>query len=181
MPHIHHSDCCCHSQDLARRHFLKLAVAGGAVLGGASVLPLSPAIAGGTADALLLSCMDYRLVDDIVRYMDGRAMTNKYDHVILAGASLGATSEKLNWGKTFWDHLDVAIKLHHVHKVIVLDHKDCGAYRVVFERNFTGDEEMAVHREQLTALKTAIKAKYPDLAVETLIMDLDGKVAEISA
>lgn len=171
--HHHHDDeSCCR----ARRQFLQLALVGGTVAALGSALPFAPAQAGGTAEALLLSCMDYRLVDDIVRYMDARSLTNQYDHVVLAGGSLGAVSDKLNWGKTFWDHLDVAIKLHHIKKVIVLDHKDCGAYRVVFERDFKGDEELAIHREQLNKLRTAIKERHPSLEVESLIMDLDGKV-----
>lgn len=178
--HHHDHESCCRAGELARRHFLRMALVGGMVATAGAALPLVPAEAGGHADALLLSCMDYRLVDDIVRYMDARGMTNDYDHVVLAGGSLGAVSEKLNWGKTFWDHLDVAIKLHHIKKVIILDHKDCGAYRVVFERDFTGDEELAIHREQLTKLRAAINQKHPDLEVETLIMDLDGKVAPLA-
>lgn len=173
-------DSCQRAGDMARRHFLRMALVSGAAVAAGSILPLSPAQAGGHADALLLSCMDYRLVDDIVRYMDARGMTNDYDHVVLAGASLGAVSDKLNWGKTFWDHLDVAIKLHHIKKVIILDHKDCGAYRVVFERDFTGDEELAIHREQAAKLRAAIKEKHPSLEVESLIMDLDGKVSPLA-
>lgn len=169
-------ESCCRADGLARRHFLRLALVGGVVATASTALPLVPAEAGGTAEALLLSCMDYRLVDDIVHYMDARSMTNQYDHVVLAGGSLGAVSDKLNWGKTFWDHLDVAIKLHHIKKVIILDHKDCGAYRVVFERDFKGDEELAIHREQLGKLRAAINERHPSLEVETLIMDLDGKV-----
>jgi len=169
---------CCRTHSLGRRGFLKMALIGGAA---ASALPLGSASAGGTADVLLLSCMDYRLVDDTARYMDGRGLANNYDHVILAGASLGAVSEKLNWGKTFWDHLDIAIKLHQIKKVVVLDHKDCGAYRVVFERDFKGAEEDAIHAEQLGKLKAAIKAKHPSLEVETLIMELDGKVSPVVA
>ncbi|HTH15061.1 MAG TPA: carbonic anhydrase, partial [Magnetospirillum sp.] len=126
MSHQHTDDSCCRAGELARRHFLRMALVGGVVVAAGTALPLVPAQAGGTAEALLLSCMDYRLVDDIVRYMDGRHMTNQYDHVVLAGASLGAVSEKLNWGRTFWDHLDVAMELHHIKKVIILDHKDCG-------------------------------------------------------
>ncbi len=172
-----HDNSCCRAHSLSRRGLLKMALIGGA----AAALPFGQAQAGGTAEALLLSCMDYRLVDDIVRYMDGRGLTNNYDHVVLAGASLGAVSEKLNWGKTFWDHLEVAIKLHHIKKVIVLDHKDCGAYRVVFERDFKGADEDAIHAEQLGTLKAAIQAKHPQLAVELLVMDLDGKVSPVAA
>lgn len=174
------NDTCCRAGDMARRGFLKMALIGGAAATAGAALPFSPAQASGTAEALLLSCMDFRLVDDIVRYMDARHLTNEYDHVVLAGGSLGAVSEKLNWGKTFWDHLDVAIKLHQIKKVIVLDHKDCGAYRVVFERDFKGEEELEIHRKQLNTLKAAINARHPDLAVELLIMDLDGKVTPMA-
>lgn len=34
--------------------------------------------------------MDYRLTDDTVAYMEGHGLHDKYDHVVLAGASLGA-------------------------------------------------------------------------------------------
>ena len=40
-------------------------------------------------NVLLLSCMDLRLLDEIVAYMDGRNLTDRYDHVILAGAAWG--------------------------------------------------------------------------------------------
>ncbi|MGE5476489.1 MAG: carbonic anhydrase [Bacteroidales bacterium] len=178
--HHHHDESCCRAGELARRQFLHLALVGGAIATVGSAIPFGAAQAGGHAEALLLSCMDYRLVDDIVHYMDARNLTNNYDHVVLAGGALGAVSEKLNWGKTFWDHLDVAIKLHHVKKVIILDHKDCGAYRVVFEKDYKGDEEIAVHREQAAKLRAAIKERHPDLEVESLIMDLDGKVQPLA-
>ena len=77
-----------------RRKFLQLATLGGGVslLSAASWLP--EARAATTTDALLLSCMDFRLVDDIERYMSGRGLRDKYDHVVLAGASLGAITDK---------------------------------------------------------------------------------------
>jgi hypothetical protein len=33
--------------------------------------------------------MDFRLIDDIVRFMDGKGYNNNYDQFILAGGSLG--------------------------------------------------------------------------------------------
>lgn len=58
--HHHHDehDSCCRAGDLARRGFLKMALVGGAVATVASTLPFAPAQASGTAEALLLSCMD---------------------------------------------------------------------------------------------------------------------------
>lgn len=176
-------ESCCNPvvHELSRRGFVKLALGASAALWW-SFQP-KMAHAAGNTEALLLSCMDYRLVDDVVRYMDGRGLTNKYDHVILAGASLGVLQDKnLSWGQTFWDHVGVAIDLHHIQKVIILDHRDCGAYKVFLGSDSAKDRdtETASHTARLKALKTAINGKYPNLGVETLIMDLDGKVETVA-
>jgi len=148
---------------------------------------VEPSMAGGT-DALLLSCMDYRLTDEIADYMQNHLhMKDKYDYVILAGASLGVNNTKYpDWGKTFWEHLDTAIALHSIHEVIVIDHRNCGAYKLLLGKDFPADanvaqlkEETAVHKQQLDALAKAIHEKYPKLEVATLLMSLDGSVEEI--
>ncbi len=165
-----------------RRKFLRLAALGGgaSLLAATSRLPGARA-AGGT-DALLLSCMDFRLMDDIERYMSGRGLRDKYDHVVLAGASLGAITDKYPaWNKTFWEHLDIAIKLHNIHTVIVMDHRDCGAYKVILGAEHAKDPkvERDTHTAQLKELKSMINEKHPKLKVEMLLMALDGKVETV--
>lgn len=167
----------------SRRKFLQLAALGGgaSLLAVTSLLP--EARAAGQTDALLLSCMDFRLMDDIERYMSGRGLRDKYDHVVLAGASLGAITDKYPaWNKTFWEHLDIAIKLHHIHTVIVMDHRDCGAYKVILGPEHAKDpkKEKDTHAAQLKKLKGMINDKHPKLKVELLLMALDGKVETIS-
>jgi carbonic anhydrase len=167
----------------SRREFLKVGILGA----GAGLVTLAwPGIwahAASKADALLLSCMDYRLIDETERYMSGRGLKEKYDQVILAGASLGALTDKYPaWNKTFWEHLDAAINLHGIHKVIVIDHRDCGAYRIVFGEDFAKDpsKETKVHTAKLQELKKQIKDKQPKLEVELFLMDLSGKVEPVS-
>ncbi len=165
--------------DENRRKFLKLVALGGGVslLKAPSWIP-EAAAAGGT-EALLLSCMDFRLMDEIERYMSGRGLRDKYDHVILAGASLGAITDKYPaWNQTFWEHLDIAIKLHDINEVIIMDHRDCGAYKVILGAEHTRDPnvEKDTHAVHLKKLKGMINEKYPKLEVETLLMTLDGKV-----
>ena len=167
--------------DAGRRRFIKLAALGG---GATLLLGRAPAYASGSAEALLLSCMDFRLVDDLVRYMDGRGLTNRYDHIVLAGASAGATQDKFkDWQPAFWQHLQVAIDLHKIHRVIVIDHRDCGAYKIAFgaEHAADADVELAVHAAVLCKLARAIQAKYPKLAVETHLMALDGSVTAVNS
>ena len=148
-----------------------------------SAVPKGEARAASNVDALLLSCMDFRLMDNIEQYMAGRGLRDNYDHLILAGASLGALTEKYPaWNRTFWDHLDVAIKLHNNKTVLVMDHRDCGAYKVILGEDFgkMPEKETKVHAEHLKKLKSAIAKKYPALKVETLLMALDGTVETIA-
>lgn len=180
--HSSHCGCLAHNLSaLSRRRFLTLSAgAGGLALAG-SMLPFSSARANGSAEALLLTCMDYRLTHAVVDYMDGRQMTREYDHVVLAGASLGAVTHKFpDWGRTFWEHLDVAVKLHHVKKVIALDHRDCGAYKIVFGKDTKGDEERELHARELKRLRAALRKKHRELEFESLLMSLDGSVESIS-
>jgi carbonic anhydrase len=60
--------------------------------------------------------------------MDSKGLRGKYDQLILAGASLGAV-HKPEWMTTFLDQLGFAIKEHGVKEVLILDHRDCGAYK----------------------------------------------------
>ena len=152
--------------------------------GGAALLTSLPAAAvAGHVDVLLLSCMDYRLMDDVSAYMQGRGMKDAYDHLILAGASLGALTDKRPaWGKTFWEHLEVAIQLHSVKKVMVIDHRDCGAYRVFLGEAAvsTPAKELAEHELYLRKLRAEIRKRHPKLEVELGLMGLDGKVQTMS-
>lgn len=165
----------------SRRTFMQIASMGGA----ASLLMTtrSAARAAATTDALLLSCMDYRLMDDVEKYMSGRGLRDKYDHVVLAGASLGAVTDKYPaWNQTFWDHLDIAIELHDIKSVIVMDHRDCGAYKVILGADSVKDAktERDTHVVRLNQLRAAVNKKHPKLAVETLIMSLDGKAEMVT-
>ena len=167
---------CLTSRPLTRRGVM-------AVAAGAAASAASPATAAGHCDVLLLSCMDYRLVDDLARYMDGRGLRDDYDHAILAGASLGAlTDRRPDWGRTFWEHLDTAIELHHISRVMVIDHRDCGAYRLFLGEKAvdTPAKELAAHSAELRRLREAIKAKHSRLEVELDLMALDGSVQTIA-
>ena len=164
-----------------RRRFLKLASLGAGVALFATFRP--GALFAKEAEALLLSCMDFRLMAHVARYMASRKMVGAYDHVIVAGASLGVLTDRYPaWGKTFWEHVEIAIALHKIPKVMVMDHRDCGAYETLLGEEHAKDAaaERAIHAQHLTELRQAINARYPKLEVELLLMALDGKVETIS-
>ena len=180
-----HTDCLTPLQQrpLGRRGFLRLAALGGgaALLG--SFLPRTAWAADGT-DVLLLSCMDYRLVDETAAFMDSLGLRDNYDHIVLAGAALGAVTDKFPaWNATFWQHLGIALDLHHIKKVVLLDHRDCGAYKVILGEDFGKQpaRETQAHAATLRRLSGMIVAKHPQLQVERYLMALDGKVEAIAA
>jgi hypothetical protein len=147
---------------------------------------------------LLLTCMDLRLLDDIVHYMDHAGLRNRYDHLIFAGASLGVLlgespcadkeiTQPSRWKDVFYHQLRAAYDLHKITDVYILEHRHCGAYHSVFKvcREF-GDskkelaDETACHLKYATRLKKEIISWAKDqeikLNVKLLIMGLDGHV-----
>ena len=76
----------------------------------------------------------------------------------------------------------MAIQLHKIDKVIALDHRDCGAYKIILGEDFAKNraKETAIHTKNLKELRRQINEKYPKLEVELLLMDLDGKIETIT-
>jgi len=144
-------------------------------------------------EALVLACMDLRVVDDAVEYLhakgrakgakgkSGGGLRDEYDYVTLAGAALGATTRlKPHWNETFWDHLGLAVQLHHIQRVIIVEHQDCGAYKAFYEperdRKVVGDwaqreKEKELHRKVAKELAARIQREY-ELPVELLYAEL---------
>jgi hypothetical protein len=151
-------------------------------VGLAAMLPATGAMAGGHCEAILLTCMDFRLANEITAYMDARGLRDKYDHVILAGASLGALNDRFPaWNDVFMGHVDLAVQLHEVHRVIILDHRDCGAYKMLLGEGAVKDPdtELKTHVKQLYLTRAAILAKHPHMEVEIGLMSLDGTVMQV--
>ena len=147
---------------------------------GAAALP--GAAQAATVTALAITCIDYRLVDDAVRFFNRRHMTLDYDQVSLAGASLAAVSDKFpSSNVAFWDHIGIAQQLHHIKKVIVVDHRDCGAFKVAFGKEYKGEgaAETAQHKTVMEQVKAKLAKTHPDLQAEFYLMALDGKAARI--
>lgn len=83
---------------------------------------------------LLLSCMDQRLLDDTVRFMNRLNLHNRYDQLTLAGAAMGARimpGPKSLWRSVFFTHLSAAIDVLHrdIQDIFLVEHLDCGAYK----------------------------------------------------
>ena len=130
------------------------------------------------ANALVLSCMDYRFVDDSVYFFNRIGFRDDYNKFSLAGASLGYNQTQFpEWRETCNKHIELAMQLHDINEVIVMDHMDCGAYRILYDSpSMSRQEEYELHKKNLNQIKTMINQKFPALTVTTHLMDVDGSV-----
>ncbi len=80
-------------------------------------------------NVLMLSCMDLRLIDDLCDFMDGDNLANRYDQLVFAGSALGVMQPThASWRDVFFQHLDIAVQLHEIRDVYIMEHRNCGAY-----------------------------------------------------
>lgn len=128
----------------------------------------------------VLACIDPRFAYALEQYLDQTYAQNgsSYDLFILAGASMGGNltshtatappgdtvpsclivSTGNNWRVALQNHIQVAITLHNVTQIVIIDHLNCGAY--VNCNGATGgpngDQDRQKHEDQFDTLKAYI-------------------------
>lgn len=135
------------------------------------------------AKSLVLSCMDYRFIDDTIKYLNKQRLGD-FDYFVLAGASLGYNESKENstdWYSVFEDHVKLAIDLHSITEIIVVDHMDCGYYHAVYgDQVNTPEKEERKHNFNLhkfvRLMKDNEQFKHLDYKLMLAHMNNKGKI-----
>jgi carbonic anhydrase len=177
---IHPSSCACCGDLLrgafSRRHF----VMGAAAFGAATALaPYMALAAEGNYEAMVLGCIDPRLQEPVHRYTRRRGLTGKFSQFVIAGAAVGVVADSFkDWQKAFWDNLATSIELHHIKKVIAIDHRDCGAAKIAYGAEKVGNPkiETETHRTAMAEFRKQVGERHPSLKVETGLMALNGRI-----
>lgn len=116
------------------------------------------------AENIVVSCIDFRIQHDLSLWISKKFPPRSFDRVEIGGGVKDL--------KKILKQVEIAFKLHHIKKVFLINHEDCGAY---------GKEETPMkHVEDLQKTKTAIKKKHPRLEVHTYYLRLDGMFESIS-
>src|SRR5246127_5736560 len=173
------SCCALSNRGSDRRYFLKLTGSAGLM----AAFPVAALGAEGNYEAMVLSCIDPRFPELTLNYMKGREMLGKYSQFVIAGASIGVVAPAFKeWHKAFWDNLGTSIQLHHIKKVIAIDHRDCGAARIAYgEAKVANPQvETETHKAALAEFRKQAGERHPQLGVETGLMALDGKLEMFS-
>ena len=129
-------------------------------------------------EAMVLSCMDPRFQNKVSSYLKRRKLNGKYSAFTIAGSAVGVTASKFKkWHTTFWENLNTSIKIHKIEKLIVINHKDCGAAKIVNgKKEFSLQNEMKIHENSFEKIKSNLKKKHPRLKVELNLMSLNGRI-----
>ena len=128
--------------------------------------------------AMVLSCIDPRFQPIVFNYLRKKKLIGKYSSFTIAGSAVGVTANKFKrWHKVFWDNLKTSIKLHNIKKLIVINHRDCGAAKIINgKKEFSYINESKVHKNSFKKIKKIFKKKYPKLSLELKIISLNSNV-----
>lgn len=116
------------------------------------------------AQAIVITCIDFRFQEYIQEFLETNFQPKTFDRVAWAG---GIKNLDQVLGQ-----IDIAVKLHQIKKVILVNHEDCGAYGA--------QGTIEKHTQDLKAAKEKVLETYPDLEVETYYLLLDGTFEPIS-
>jgi len=159
-------------------------------------------------NVMLLCCMDQRLMDETIRFMNELNLHNRYDQISLAGGAMGVrrlpenpTDPSATWWAVFTAHLSAAInKLQRpINDVFLLDHLDCGAYKELhpvdeIKKEYAKGSLMRMrelHAEELIALACRVhdfceaqhhstkNEAWEHIRVSCFIVDLRGQVTQL--
>ena len=128
--------------------------------------------------AMVLSCIDPRFQPIVYNYLKKKKLSGKYSSFTIAGSAVGVTAKKFKrWHKIFWDNLETSVKLHNIKKIIVINHRDCGAAKIINgKKEFSDINETKVHKNSFEKIKKIFRKKYPKLSIELKIISLNSKV-----
>lgn len=124
-------------------------------------------------NALVLTCIDFRFHNQLEKLLQDK-VCQSFDLKTDAGAVKQLVSGKAAVRDWILQNIEIARKLHQIKKVVLVNHRDCGAYG--------GDAAFANHRAQVNFHKNQleeatkiIQEKFPDLKVETYFAELEGE------
>ena len=123
---------------------------------------------------LFITCIDGRLFDAYGTFMSEQNYDSYYQ-CTLAGSSLGCMGDNctLSCGYQYIStHLTTVKQLAPINKIIIADHKDCGAYRLSDE-----SDDISNHTKHIKCVANALRgmdAFADDMTIEGVLFSLDG-------
>lgn len=124
----------------------------------------------------VLECIDYRFIEKNHKFLKDNFKNTFFDHFSLAGSSLGFNSNKF-WRKTCIDNINLAIKLHNINRIVIIEHSDCKAYNITYKDVINNDlvnnsdKEKEYHIYNIKKCIKILKTIYPKLNFSGFYLD----------
>lgn len=119
-----------------------------------------------TCEAIIVTCIDFRFQEYINKWISEKFEPKTFDRVAIAGGIFDFDC--------VLKQVEISKRLHHIKKVVLINHEDCGAYgETGTAEKHSSDLKNAAGKIR-QACRSAIKNQYPDLEVETYYLHLDG-------
>lgn len=117
-----------------------------------------------SCESLIVTCIDFRFQEFINNWILENYEPKTFDRAAIAGGVFDFAY--------VLKQIEISHRLHHIKKVVLVNHEDCGAY---------GEADTPQkHAEDLRNAATKIKNQYADLAVQTYYLNLDGTFEPVS-
>lgn len=132
-----------------------------------------------SCSTVVITCIDFRFQKPTHEWLVSQNLLGDHDRVGIAGGVLNLTAPLHDEHRVLLiQQIKIAHTLHHIQKVILINHEDCGAYggTAAFE---SSKQEQAKHEEELTKAAEMIKHDFPELEVEIYFAKLDGAVERV--
>lgn len=136
-----------------------------------NIIPTDTPANNASSTVFVISCIDPRFTYAVEEYLLSQlGPSTTYDLFVLAGSAMGGrltgngtpipscslVSVSNNWREVLFDHLQVAITLHNVSKIYIIDHAGCAAYGVC-----GATDTINGHRNNFNVLRNAIATVSP--------------------
>ena len=113
--------------------------------------------------AVIVCCIDFRFQKYIRKWTDEALKGQTFDLVGFAGSTKDL--------ETILGQIDISVRLHHISRVVLIHHEECGAYGI--------DSTLENHTADLLKAKSAILSRYPQLDISLYYLKLNGEFTSI--
>lgn len=124
-----------------------------------------------SCEAVVLSCIDFRFWKETLEYVEKELKIKTFDFPSVPGGAK-AINELGDDVNLAMECIGVPVKLHHVKKIIIVNHQDCGAYggSANFKNNEKAEQEF--HEMELKKAKNILTGMYPEKEIILLYAKL---------
>ncbi|MCX6796770.1 MAG: hypothetical protein NTW06_04745 [Candidatus Falkowbacteria bacterium] len=114
--------------------------------------------------AILIHCMDFRLIKETTRWMIEKDYLGDCDVISLAGASKELIDGDEGASALILKQIELAHALHGANEVVLIHHSDCGAYKNSYNFASAAEEEEKQY-EHILKTEGLIRSKFVEMKV----------------